>query len=123
MKTDELLRNSYAPVGPPSEEVDLVDPAAGVELVAKRRARRSQTSGAWSNGWRCLYVSESGRLPAHIFRVEIRGGRRELWKEIMPSDPSGVHTISDAQVTRDARSYAYSYFRKLGGLYLVDGLR
>jgi hypothetical protein len=52
----------YRSEDPPSEEVDLLGVArTTVEIVAKRRAKRSRTSGVWGNGWRCRTPSAARR--------------------------------------------------------------
>ncbi len=55
--------------------------------------------------------------------LDIRTGKKELWKELMPPDPAGVMTVSPVNVTPDWKSYAYSYQRSLADLYVVEGLR
>ena len=61
-----------------------------------------------------------------MFRIEIETGRRELWRELMPADPTGVvHVMpSPIAISRDGKSYAYNYVRAVvSDLYLVDGVR
>ena len=42
----------------------------------------------------------------------------------MPPDPTGVHDVNALRVTRDGRSYAYSYLRVLySDLYLMEGVK
>lgn len=42
----------------------------------------------------------------------------------MPSDPVGVEDMRETVViTPDARSYCYSYLRRLGDLFVVEGLK
>ena len=41
----------------------------------------------------------------------------------MPSDAAGLNTISRVVVTPDGGSYAYSYFRVLSYLQVVEGLK
>jgi hypothetical protein len=62
-------------------------------------------------------------LPAWIDRIEIATGRREVWKELMPADPTGVLGIGRAFVTPDGESYAYHFASSVGRLYLAEGLR
>jgi hypothetical protein len=50
-------------------------------------------------------------------------GRREPWKELMPSDSAGLLAIFGAYFSADGRSYAYTYARNLSDLYLVEGVR
>ena len=49
---------------------------------------------------------------------------RTLWKTLTPSDPVGSRTCERTLViTPDAQSYCYSYMRRLGDLFVVDGLK
>lgn len=64
----------------------------------------------------------TSKVPAQVLRVDLASGRRELWKEIAPADPSGVQTIPWIVFTSDGRSYAYSVSRQLSDLYVVSGL-
>jgi serine/threonine protein kinase len=70
-----------------------------------------------------LYVAEKNQLPIRIFRLNINNGRRELWKEIAPSDRAGVEAGYALQITPDGKYYVYSFQRLLSDLYLVEGLR
>ena len=83
----------------------------------------------WSHDGRYVYVYavDSGgvRPPAvDVFRVEITTGARVLWKTLAPPDTVGVEGLRGTVViTPDARSYCYSYMRRLGDLFVVDGLK
>ena len=80
----------------------------------------------WSGDGRSLYVSRPQEVPGKIFRIEIETGRRELWKELMPADPAGVIAVSNSPVaiSRDGRSYAYSYARAVvSDLFLLGGVK
>jgi hypothetical protein len=82
----------------------------------------------WSHDGRYVYTVGSTpgtRAPAvDIFRVELTPGARVLWKTLTPSDPVGVAEMRRAiAITPDAQSYCYSYMRRLGDLFVVDGLK
>jgi len=77
----------------------------------------------WSPDGRSLYVLRRGELPARVFRLDPSTGRRDLWKEFVPSDPDGIVDINPILITPDGNSYVYSYRRALSDLYLVDGLK
>jgi len=70
-----------------------------------------------------LFVSRPGDLPAKVFRIDLTTGRRELVKQITPLDPAGVFSIDPILMTRDGKTYVYSYRRLLSELYLVEGLK
>jgi Tol biopolymer transport system component len=79
----------------------------------------------WSADGRFLYVRAPGDSSLEFFRVNLATGRRESWKEIDVADPVGLIGIQPAAVrmTPDGKSYAYSYWRTLTELYLVDNLK
>ena len=77
----------------------------------------------WSPDGKSIYVFRRGELPAKVFRVDVGSGRRELWREFAPSDPTGVVEIQWITMTPDAAAYAYTYARILSELYVAEGLR
>ena len=60
-------------------------------------------------------------LPLKISRLDPDTGKREFWKQITPAEPAGVEDISILKFV--AGAYAYSYYRILSELYVVDGLK
>jgi eukaryotic-like serine/threonine-protein kinase len=78
---------------------------------------------SWSADGRSLLISRRGEVPLQVFWLDVRTGRKEPWRELMPPDPTGVTTISRVATTPDGKSYAYSYIRSLADLYVVDGLK
>jgi len=49
--------------------------------------------------------------------------RRELFKEISPADRAVVLNLTNVTLPADEPSHAYSYFRHLSHLFVVDGAR
>ena len=77
----------------------------------------------WSGDGRFLLVQTETPIPARVYRVDVQTGEKTLWKEISPSEPSGVIKIRDVQFTADEAGYAYGYARvESSNLYLVEGL-
>jgi eukaryotic-like serine/threonine-protein kinase len=77
----------------------------------------------WSADGHSLYVYQPGEMPAHVFRVDVQSGKRTLWKDLMPTDPSGVENIGPILITPDAQTCVFGYHRNLADLYLVEGLK
>jgi eukaryotic-like serine/threonine-protein kinase len=77
----------------------------------------------WNQDGRSLYLYRSGEVPAKVFRLELATGKKTLWKQIVPLDPTGVSTIGPILMTPDGKTYVYGFHRTLGDLYLVDGLK
>jgi WD40 repeat protein len=69
-----------------------------------------------------LLVYKRG-VPARIFRVSLETSQRELVKEVSPSDIAGVQAVSSVLFSADRKSYAYTYYRVLSDLWVVDGLK
>ncbi|HSE62241.1 MAG TPA: protein kinase [Thermoanaerobaculia bacterium] len=77
----------------------------------------------WTADGGSIYVYLPSAPPLRIEKVDVKTGRRTLWKEIRPPDPSGVEQVGPVQITPDETSYVYSYRRALDELYLATGLR
>ena len=77
----------------------------------------------WSDGGRSLLVRSRGGVPSRIFLLDLRTGRKELWKELVPQDAAGISAVGPVWVTPDRRWYSYSYTRSLADLYVVEGLK
>jgi Tol biopolymer transport system component len=77
----------------------------------------------WDESGRSLYVYRPSELPARVYLVDISSGKRTLWKQLMPPDPSGVEYVGPVLPTPDGKTYVYGYRRLLSDLYLVEGLR
>jgi Tol biopolymer transport system component len=77
----------------------------------------------WTADDRALFVQRAGAPGAKIDRLDLATGRREPWREILPSDATGVVRVSSIFVSPDGTFYAYAYSRVLSNLYLVEGLK
>ena len=78
----------------------------------------------WSADGRSIYVRRNveGTATARVFRLDLSTGAVSPWKEFVP-DPTGQAAVLPIVITRDGRSYAYTYGRYSSDLYLVTGLR
>jgi serine/threonine protein kinase/Tol biopolymer transport system component len=78
----------------------------------------------WSSDGRFLFLRGLGDSAVEFFRLDLSTGHREPWKKIAAADPVGLIGIQPASVhmTPDGRSYAYTYWKVLTELYLVDNL-
>ena len=77
----------------------------------------------WSQDGRSIYLYRSGEMPAKVYRLELATGKKTVWKQIAPLDPTGVSTIGPILMTPDGKTYIYGFHRTLGDLYLVEGLK
>jgi Tol biopolymer transport system component len=76
----------------------------------------------WSGSDNTLYLRRR-EVPARVLLLDLRTGRKELWKELVPQDAAGVSGIGPVWVTPDRRWYAYSYIRSLADLYVMEDLK
>jgi eukaryotic-like serine/threonine-protein kinase len=74
-----------------------------------------------------IYAITGGEMPPSasrkVFRIELATGARTVWKTLTPPDPVGLDRIGPVVMTSDGRSYCYTYLRRLGTLFVVDGLK
>ena len=70
-----------------------------------------------------VYVRRGADLPARVVLVDIANGHEEPWKDLVPTDTTGIVGVYGIRVTPDGRGYALSYARVLSDLYVVDGVR
>lgn len=93
------------------------EPVPLTEVEAEERPLRFSDDGHW------LYLSRSGDLSARIVRVDLRGHRREIWKELHPRELEGMVWVQPTAVTPDGSRYVYWYMRIRSTLFLVEGVR
>jgi serine/threonine protein kinase len=78
----------------------------------------------WSADGHALYLRpRGGALPLPIVRYDLRTGKRRQVRRLTIADPAGVLKIDHALLTRDARTFVFTYVRTLSDLYLVTGVR
>jgi len=78
----------------------------------------------WSNDGKWLYLRTPNlySVPLKVYRREISTGRIEPWREIGPSDLSGITYVGLVFYAHDEAVYAYRYSRAVNELYLATGL-
>jgi len=77
----------------------------------------------WSPDGHSILLYRTGEVPAKVYRVEPATGKRTVWRQIAPLDPTGISTVGPILMTPDGKSYVYGFHRTLGDLYLVEGLK
>jgi len=77
----------------------------------------------WNADGSALFVFDRGTIPTHIFRIDATTGERKLYRELAPSDPTGVDGITVVRMTPDESTFVYSYPQTLCDLYVIEGLR
>jgi Tol biopolymer transport system component len=120
-------------VSPDGESLAYGDKDGRVRILRFSDGRTSTVPGVtldlidnlsiWTSDGRFLLIRRPTEVPARVDRLEISTGRREVWKRLMPEDPTALISIGPIAVSQDGESYAYSYNRIfVDDLYLVDGL-
>jgi Tol biopolymer transport system component len=67
-----------------------------------------------------LFVASFGKIPALLWRVDLKTRERTVAREAMPADPAGLTNVGPIFTTGDAKTFVYSYTRMLSDLYLVE---
>jgi dipeptidyl aminopeptidase/acylaminoacyl peptidase len=98
-------------------------PVAGGEARAVPGAESGEIPIQWASDGASLFLFHGEPTSGRIFRVQLATGRRQVWRDLKPSDPAGISQILPARITPDGKYYAYSYGRLLSELLLVEGLR
>src|SRR5262249_48206808 len=131
--TPEEIRISFTgiTVSPDGSSVTALLPSGAASVFSfadgKARPLAGLAPGATAIGCgadgRSVVVAHPQGLPDKVFRLDAASGQRSLWKELSPSDPSGVFGVDPIRVTPDGKSFVYSYRRVITDLYLMDGLK
>jgi hypothetical protein len=83
---------------------------------------RGDTAGtrpvAWSADGKKLYLRRGNT----IVLADLKTGKSEVWKDLVPPDPGGVAAIDRFAMTPDGGAWVYSYERDQSDLYLGEGL-
>ena len=107
----------------PDRKWKLFPVATGPAIAIAGLTSNDEEPVQWTAGGDSLFVLRSGGIPAKIYRVNLATGQKEIWKQLMPTDATGVFDISQVALTNDGKAYAYSYSRLLSNVYLVEGLK
>lgn len=89
-----------------------------------------ETPTQFTGDGKLLYVRAASELrpgeatmTTRVYRLDPRSGRRELWKEIPPVNPSSGGLIGAILVSADGKTSVYSHHRYSSELFVVEGLR
>jgi Tol biopolymer transport system component len=78
----------------------------------------------WAADGRSLFIASSKDFfPARVYRLDLATGRREIWKEFLPGDPTGIRSIGPASISADGKTILFGYSHTLSDLYVAEGLR
>jgi Tol biopolymer transport system component len=97
-------------------------PLAGGEPVPIPGLALNERISGWLPDGKSMYIQKLGQLPGDVWILDVETGNRRIWKQLVPSDASGVTAIGSIRVTPDGNAYVYSFVRNLADLYVVEGL-
>jgi eukaryotic-like serine/threonine-protein kinase len=116
-------------LAPDGEMVLVKDNSMAYAIYSMQGGRPEPTKGIsptdlplqWNTTGRTIYVWDR-TLPAKIYRLDPKSGKREFWMEITPADPSGL-LYGHIYISPDGQSYAYHFRRVLTNLFVAQNLR
>jgi hypothetical protein len=83
---------------------------------------RGEAPVGWTADSQSLFVQGPEEDPARVFRLNWTSGKRELFREFRPRDSTQL-AASIVLVSPDGKAWVYSNVRRLGDLYVAEGLR
>ena len=98
-------------------------PLDGGNPSACKGVEKDEFAVQWSADGRALFCARIVGLSTEVTAVTIATGQRTLLWRLASADPAGATAPAPVFVTRDGRSYAYSFVRSISDLYVIDGLR
>jgi hypothetical protein len=108
-------------VGP--DQQPALYPVAGGDAQPMPALGRDLTPVGWTDHPQVIFARPRTRERlSPVFTVDLSTGRRTLWKEMGPRDPSGAPIVTMIQISRDGRRYAYAVFQTMHDLFLIEGL-
>ena len=119
-------------VSPDSTVIVVRDPKGQLTRYPVHKGTPAVLAGAlpddepltWSADGECIWVLNKTTTPAKIFRIELRNGRRSLWRDVPYPDPAAIESGSLRVVmSADGRTFVYGYQKHLSELYIAEGLR
>lgn len=105
------------------EQKPHIYPIEGGEPHPIEHLQGDETATRWAADNRSLYVYRPDAVPIKIYLLDAWTGHRELWKELVPADPSGILGPAGFQTTPDGKSYVYVLSKTLSTLYLAEQLK
>jgi WD40 repeat protein len=74
----------------------------------------------WRADGRSALVYRRAEIPYRLERVDLVTGTRTLFKELAPSDRTGLLSMRDVLITDDQQSYAYTAYYQVSSLFVSD---
>jgi eukaryotic-like serine/threonine-protein kinase len=97
-------------------------PIAGGEFQSLRGWLPEDIWIGWSADGRSAYLYHDEKTSGPVYRLDVATGKRQPIATLAPGDPAGVTSILNVRMTPDGKASAYSFFRELSDLFLVEGV-
>jgi serine/threonine protein kinase/Tol biopolymer transport system component len=102
-------------------------PVDGGEPVALEGYDEGDQLLQWSNDGGAIFLRGPGDTELNIYRLDIKTGTRQLWKQLTPPYPAGLIGIGadpgQVRITPDGQAYVYTFWTAPGELYLAERLK
>ena len=95
-------------------------PIEGGEAQATRGFATQDDVIHWCVDGRSVLVIGDRNIPRKTEPADLETGRRELFREVAPSDLTGVVSIRPTFVTEDEQSHAYTVGRRVSSLLVSE---
>ena len=104
------------------EGTPVLYPLEGGDPVPIPGLLKDDTPIAWTADGKGLFYFDASEPAARVHRLDLQTGRPKLWRELLPSRPSGMFGDYRILITPDGDSYAYNYSSVRADLLLAEGL-
>jgi Tol biopolymer transport system component len=101
-----------------------LDGAGGGSPQPVRGLETTDQPMRWAADGHSLFLSSTNdTFPARVYRLDLTTGKREVWKEFMPGDPTGVTSIAPNSISADGKTIIFGYSHSLSVVYIAEGLK
>jgi serine/threonine protein kinase/Tol biopolymer transport system component len=119
------------PISPDGKSIIALDPDGKLYIYPTNGGERRPVPGTapgeiplrWCGDGHSLFVTQPGKIPARVFRLDMATMSRKLVAELSVPDRTGLTGIRFVQIAPDGKSYAYTFCRFLTELYTIEGLK
>jgi len=77
----------------------------------------------WSADGSSVYVFDPREVPSRVERFTLATGQRDLVMTVGTENRTGLTRVSSVTMADDPRVYAYSFYRQLSSVFVLDGAR
>ena len=77
----------------------------------------------WSTDGKSVYVFDPREIPSRVERFTTSTGKRDLVMMLGTENLTGLTRVIQVSMADDPQVYAYSCYRMLSQLFIIDGAR